>query len=71
MKYLNFKTNYVFPTVSRYLGYLLFFIGIIAVFSGAIPMLLLCFFGLGLSFTRNGVLISQEKSTMKEYLEVL
>lgn len=70
MKHFNFQTDYVFPTISRYLGYLLSLLGIIAVISGSIPMLLLCFFGLGLSFTRNGVLIDQENLKMKEYLEI-
>ncbi len=70
MKLLNYKTNYVFPSISRYLGYLLSFVGIIAIFNVGIHMILLCFFGLGLSFTRSGVLIDKENLKIKEYLEI-
>lgn len=70
MKLLDFKTDYFFPTPSRYLGYVISLIGIIGIFTKGIETIIICFAGLGLSFTRYGVLIDKENLKLKEYLEI-
>lgn len=69
-KHLNFKTNYFFPTPSRYLGYLITLIGILGVFSRGFETLFISLIGVGLSFTRLGVLIDNENGKFKEYTSV-
>ena len=69
-KPLHFKTHYFFPTPSRYLGYIITIIGIIGVFTRGIEVLFICPIGIGLSFTRSGVLVDKENSRLKEYTNI-
>lgn len=67
---LNFRTSYFFPPITRYLGYVISIIGIIGVFNIGIQSLLICIVGLGLSFTRYGVLIDTKQKKLREYISV-
>ncbi len=70
MKHLDFKTDYFFPTPSRYLGYVISLIGIIGVFTKGIETLIISIVGFGQNFTRFGVLIDKENRKLKECTEV-
>lgn len=53
--------------MTRYLGYFISIIGILGLFNIGIQSLLICIVGLGLSFTRYGVLIDTKQKKLKEY----
>ena len=67
---MNFKTDYFFPPMARYLGYIITLIGIIGIPKTGLTALAICIVGLGISFTRYGVLIDSEQNKLKEYLSV-
>jgi len=67
---MNFKTNYFFPTMTRYLGYIILLIGVFGIYTKGLESLIICIVGLGLSFTRYGVLIDLEQKRLKEYNSV-
>ncbi|HPF96788.1 MAG TPA: hypothetical protein PLZ00_05155 [Mangrovimonas sp.] len=69
-KTLNFKTNYFFPPMARYLGYLITLIGLIGISTSGIQTLFISLIGLGISFTRYGVLIDVENRRLKQYNSV-
>ncbi len=69
-KFINFKTTYFFSTMGRYLGHIITLIGIIGLFTKGIETVVFCVVGLGLSFTRFGVLIDKENNKLKEYTSV-
>lgn len=69
-QYSDFKTNYFFPTITRYLGYIIIIIGLIGVFTRGYESLLISAVGIGLSFTRLGVLFDKENKKLKEYTNV-
>lgn len=67
---LDFKTDYVFAPMARFLGYIIAVIGVFGVFSIGLKSLFFFLVGLGISFTRFGVLIDTEHKRLKEYTRV-
>lgn len=67
---LNFKTSFIFPPMARYLGFLISIIGLFGVLSIGVKSLIILIVGLGVSFTRYGVLIDVNQKRLKEYTSV-
>ena len=60
----------MFAPMARVLGYIISVIGLFGVFSIGFKSLFIFLVGLGLSFTRSGVLIDVDKRRLKEYTSV-
>ncbi len=56
--------------MTRYLGYIILLIGVFGIYTKGLESLIICIVGLGLSFTRYGVLIDLEQKRLKEYNSV-
>ena len=66
----DFKTNYFFSTAARILGFVMIVIGLIGVFTRGIETIIIALIGVGISFTRYGILIDIENDKLKEYFQV-
>lgn len=69
-QYLDLKNNYFFPAFSRILGCIIAIIGIIGLFTKGFETFILSIVGIGLIFTRMGVLIDKENDRLKEYTQI-
>jgi hypothetical protein len=68
---MSFKTGFFFPPFTRYLGFLILAIGVIAVFTNGIQVFFIAVIGFTVATTSVGVLLDPSNDKFKVYTSVM
>ena len=64
---MNFKVSHFFPPVTRYLGFLILTIGVIALYTNGIQVVFIALIGFAIAFSTKGVSIDVPNKKLKQY----
>jgi hypothetical protein len=64
---MNFKVSHFFPPVTRYLGFLILTIGVIALYTNGVQILFIALIGFAIAFSTKGVSIDVPNKKLKQY----